>query len=336
MRLEGQMRGGFYPCPIAAIDAAMKRVKRPEGLACSLLDPCAGEGEAVARIAEVLGIEATMVLAAELEAGRSLKLAERLPKARVLQRCDFTAVEASGNSLSMAWVNPPFDDEIGGGARVELTFLRRVLPMMAKGGLLVLVCPEHVLSGWDVKEHILAYYERPCVIAFPQDCRRFKEVVLFAVRHGGTKKANVSEWNYLLYENRDATYRLVEAAGPRRWQKGGLSEEEQLECVAKSPLLTLLQPPAPLPPPRPPLELSKGQLALMLAGGMLNGAIQREGEPPILVKATAYKEEYVSSEDEEIRGSGDSEQVVTVRVTSERIKLKVRVLTQQGAIKDLV
>ena len=67
MRLEAQMKGGFYPCPREAIDQLVAKVTPCDG--ATLLDPCAGRGEAAKWLAEGLGIAEEDVYAVELEEG---------------------------------------------------------------------------------------------------------------------------------------------------------------------------------------------------------------------------------------------------------------------------
>ena len=72
VRQEAQKKMGFYAAPPAAVAACMAHVQPPApGTSWTLLDPCAGEGAALAQIAELLQCEPANVHAIELDEGRA-------------------------------------------------------------------------------------------------------------------------------------------------------------------------------------------------------------------------------------------------------------------------
>jgi hypothetical protein len=44
-------------------------------------------------------------------------------------------------------LNPPFDDEFGGGGREEVKFVRQAMDLLVPAGILVLVCPVNQVYG---------------------------------------------------------------------------------------------------------------------------------------------------------------------------------------------
>jgi hypothetical protein len=333
MRLEAQMLGGFYPIPIPALDKVLSYLVPEVG--CTLLDPCAGKGVAVGYLAHKLGIEPKDVYAIELEEGRAADLAPMLPGSKVLAPADFHQTDISASSFSLVWCNPPFDDEIGGGGRVEMSFLLRAIRLVATKGIICLVCPEGVMSRDDMRREVLSNFDSVSCRPFPEEHRRFREVVVM-----GRKRPRAVEvykgWLETVYGQTEEPCTLRAADGPRRFAKSGLTDAEILRAMAASPLNRVFVQVCEAPIPTPPLELRRGQLALVLAGGLLNTTLQKPGETPILIKATPYKETYVSSEETEVKHEGtDREDTVTTVVTSERIKLKVRVMDATGKIHDL-
>ncbi len=335
MRLEAQLKGGFYPCPLEAVSMVGALLRPIDVTQTNILDPCAGEGEAILCLAHCLQLSRAQVSAVELESSRAAVLAGKVPHA--LAGVDFLLVGCTPiQAFSMIWCNPPFDSEVGGGTRAELSFVQKATPMLVRTGVMALVVPEGTLFWQDLREHLMAWYDNLSVLPFPKGVRKYKEVVVLGVKRDRPVAVGARRWEEAI-RNPPAHYYLPTSRGSKRFEKAGMSDDELAVALARSPLRGLLARGGERPMPRPPLELARGQMALVLAGGLLNTTIQKDGEPPILLKATPYKETYVSSESEELRGEGtDDETVVTVRVTSERIKLQVRVLTVDGHIHDLV
>ncbi len=146
MRLEAVIKKGFYPLDTIAIPyIASKIIAGPE---TTILDPCAGEGEAIDQIAQLAGIPRERVTALELDGIRSVKLAERLSGARVFGTIDFLSCISWGRA-SVVYCNPPFDDELGGGGRIEPQFVDRAVNRCVPGGLCIFVLPEHVAYAYD-------------------------------------------------------------------------------------------------------------------------------------------------------------------------------------------
>ena len=333
MRLEAQMLGGYYPIPIPALDRVLSYLVPEAG--CTLLDPCAGKGVAVGYLGHKLGIEPKDVYAIELEDGRSADLAGMLPGSKILAPCDFMQTDISASSFSLVWCNPPFDDEIGGGGRVEMSFLLRSIRLVATKGIICLVCPEHVMARDDMRREVLQNFDAVSCRLFPEAHRRFGEVVVMGRKRPRALEATKG-WIETVMGQSDEPYHLRPADGPRRFAKSGLTDAEVLRAMAASPLNRVFVEVCEAPIQSPPLELCRGQLALVLAGGLLNTTLCKPGETPILIKATPYKETYVSSEESEVKHEGtDREDTVTTVVTSERIKLKVRVMDATGTIHDL-
>ena len=84
-----------------------------------LFDPCAGEGQALAYLAESLTTNAASVetYGVEIEAGRANTAGERLD--HVLQG-DFRRTAVSHRSMSLALLNPPYSNT-GGEQSLDVT-----------------------------------------------------------------------------------------------------------------------------------------------------------------------------------------------------------------------
>lgn len=134
MRLAAQARLGFYPAAPQVIAELVKhlRVRPPDPDKAlespQVIDPCCGEGSALAQIVEALGVEPEHAFAVELDAGRSERARLTLQGGNVLGPASFLGVQITSQSFGLAYVNPPFDDELGGGKREEQAFAERATP----------------------------------------------------------------------------------------------------------------------------------------------------------------------------------------------------------------
>jgi hypothetical protein len=256
---------------------------------------------------------------------------------KVLAPASFFGCAASLLSFSFAWVNPPFDDEVGGGMRTEHTFLQRATQWLRPGGVLCFVIPEHVADRWDVTEYLGQWYTRLATLPFPSDHRRFSEVVVFGIRRSRAvetycDQSEAERERLPLPPDPDNLYDIPPGQPPRRFEKIELTEKEIAAEFAVSPLQKLMAPPPDPPLPQPPLPLATGHLALLLAAGHLDGVVRPPGEPPHVVRGTAHKVTFVSSVEESENQDGS---VTTKTITAEKICLTVRTVEQDGTITTL-
>lgn len=326
MRLAGQAKGGFYPAHPEAIKLIAEQVKPPPlGKRFTILDPCMGKGAALKQWAEHLACPMEDVYGVELSESRAAEAKALLPDAKLLAPASFFGIAASFKAVSFAWVNPPFDDEIGGGERVESMFLHRATQLLVPGGVLCLVCPEHVAKKDEVLDLLYAQYEKLKLVRFPEDFRPFGEVAILGVR----RKEPSTERDF----NREDDY-VYQVPGGRvlqRWCKTDLTEDEYDQALAASPLRRHLLPPADIKKPEPPLPLRKGHVAMLLSAGHLDGLVRPEGEPAHVVRGTARKVEYVSGQT--VNESDDGKRTSVTTIINEKIQLVVRVITAEGELK---
>lgn len=329
MRLAAQQKGGFYAAHPEAVRHVAKYLNMPASgpAGIFLLDPCAGRGEAVEVMATCLGLPPEQVYAIELEEDRSQDVHGREAIGNVLAPCSTFGCSVQKESLSLLWLNPPFDDAIGGGARVESQFLFSTIKWLAPGGVLCLVCPADVVGNDGLKRLLMAWCDRISIVPFPEDHRPFNEVCVMAYRRPDPVDPRDLMW-LRCRETTPIQYDIPALkSGPKVFAKTALTEPELLRAIESSPLTQLLTK-APAPPmSRPPMELGVGHLALLLASGHLDGLVEPDGEPPHVVRGVARKREYLK--DTEI-----DEDKVTM-IYSEKIEMLVRMVDVTGSIKTL-
>lgn len=323
MRLKGQIKCGFYPAPNAAIDMIAARLIPPKG-EWTLLDPCAGEGDAVLRLAHVLACPS--VYAIELDEGRAETLKTR-ENIQALAPANCLGCKASTQTFSLVWLNPPYDHEIHGG-RTETLFFHHVTPWIKPAGILCLVCPEHVQEDWRLRDYLCRWYERISVMPFPEHCRQYEEVVVFAVKRqealGPCERVDRD------FSQAAERYRIPPGTSPKVWEKVEMTDAELDRALASSPI-TQAQEGDDLELPSPPLALGTGHIALLLAAGQLDGLVKPDGEPPHVVRGQVHKEAYVSESTCAENADGG---VTNKTVISEKIVLSVRAVGPDGIIHD--
>ena len=171
---------GFFPTPprvshaiarhLAAEASGARKVVR-------LLDPCAGEGNMAATLADELD---AVGFGIELHEGRAEVARARLD--HLLAADVLGGVRVGRQSFSILALNPPYDDDAEAG-RLEHRFLLRYADALATGGQLVLIVPQARLA---VSARFLAsrFGELDCRRFPDPEFAAFGQVVLFGTRKG--------------------------------------------------------------------------------------------------------------------------------------------------------
>jgi hypothetical protein len=320
---------GYYPCPPEAIANACQYLLAGPGTA--ILDPCAGEGDAVAEIANTLGVPGDRVWCVELDAARGDDCRHETLKdgMNVLSPCAFEHTAISNESFGLVYCNPPFDEQIG-GTRAELAFFARIPRLLVPWGVCLFVCPEHVAERYDFRKGWHVWFEDVACWRFPPEHRKFNEVFIVGRRRA---KQRDDDWDIPNFRMSCPLSDILipDAPGPKVFEKTALTEDELGAAVEDSPLLRLCGAQESTLLRRPPLALSVGHLALLLSSGQLDGLVRPPGGQPHVVRGTARKHEEVTEETTET--DGDVRKTTTV--TTERIRLVVRAVDSDGVIRNL-
>ena len=187
-RLVAEAKLCYYPAAPEAIAGILQHLYlREKANLHTLIDPCCGRGTAVKQLADGLGIPEENVYGIELDKGRADQAKLLMPNANILGPASFLGAQVSGYSFSLAYVNAPYGDEIGGGRREELSFIQRATHLLTQGGILCTVWPVNKLLGnRNAIQYIDSYYSDVQIYRFPdgnsQDgkpIRQYGEVVLF-------------------------------------------------------------------------------------------------------------------------------------------------------------
>jgi hypothetical protein len=177
MRLAGRLKLGFYPLPVSEAERIRARLQFSGEFAA--LDPCVGDGLAFSRLLESAG---ALTYGIEIDAYRA-EQAGRLG-IQVIQ-ANAMDVRCPAESLSLLYLNPPYDFEIGhqGNKRLELVFLEHTWRWLKTKGVLVFVIPRPQLKicARLLAEQFTGF--RLYRLREPE-CIKYEQVVVLAFRRG--------------------------------------------------------------------------------------------------------------------------------------------------------
>jgi len=332
MRLEARLKMGYYPTPLSVVERVKTFIRFPE--ACTIFDPCCGEGNALQKLAEgtiakTYGIEIDEHRAEQAKA-----------KLDFVLRCGYEQTRISNGAFSCLFLNPPYDweTEEESNERKEKVFLKETIKYLQSGGLLVYIIPQTRLDKSIAK--ILAYrFENFLVYRFPgEEYEAFKQIVLFAQK----KKENSMDEEALnkliqvpmiklkeLPVRDEPVYDLPRSKEVALFKSIIINENELAQEVKESSLWNKFEELARVEQQkmeRPPLPLHTGHLGLLLANGCLDGIIGEE-EDMHIVKG---KVEKVVNKYSEYKGDVLEEREL------ETYKVSIKVLKQDGQIITLM
>jgi SAM-dependent methyltransferase len=175
VRPEGKTKLGFFPLPIAEATRLRNCLELPSEF--SALDPCVGNGVAFAELLK--GVNARRY-GIEIDANRAEQAANLGIE---MLHADTMDVRCPAESLSLLYLNPPYDREIGqnNNQRLELVFLEHTYRWLKPGGVLVFVIPQPQLKSCA---RMLSENFSDLAVYWLGDpaCLQYKQIALFAVR----------------------------------------------------------------------------------------------------------------------------------------------------------
>ena len=309
-RLASQAAAGFFPTPprvVAALTRHLAAAGHGGKREVRVLDPCAGTGEPAAALARALGAESYGI---ELNAERAAQCRAHLD--HLLATSAFSVRLAHG-AFSCLWLNPPYDadDE---KRRLEHAFLTSLSRALCPGGVLVFLLPQERLNV--SARYLAAHYTDFRAYRFPDpEFAAFRQMVLLASKKPQATPAAAAHARLEAWSAADLPPLSDEPAGPPMMVPALPRGEVLFAPLAFDPSLAAqdarrrgvwtqaafveqLWPPDERPV-RPLMPLRRGHLALLVAAGLLNNVVLRQGGRRVLVKGHARKELVpVDSDDE--------------------------------------
>lgn len=315
------IKNGYFPTDEGTLERVLAALAPSAGPMC-ILDPCAGEGVAIAEAAHALGCDHVRAYAVEYDA-------ERAAHARQLvDRClhgDLMDTIISRQAFGMLWLNPPYGDlsrdangNLGyqgqGRARLEKLFYQRTLPLLQYDGVLVFIVPHYILDaelvGWltrhfaDLRVYRAVDTQFKQVVIMGRRVRQRDQAIdgarairnhLVAIGHGDVEPEELPDaWPFEPYivpsspTEPEHFYRVTLdpsqfAEEVQRLQGLWPSVETHLGAAQQ-----ILRPPA--------RALSQWHLALALAAGAISGVVTSKTGKVLVVKGDTHKEKTLQTE----------------------------------------
>lgn len=321
-------KNGYYPTDEATLERAISALA-PSAGTMRIIDPCAGEGVAIAEAAHALGREDVQVYAVEYDRERAEHTRSLVDHAL---QSDLFDTLISRQSFGLLWFNPPYGDLVAdhsgssqyqgkGRRRLEKAFYQRCIHYLQYGGVMVCIVPNSCLdqefSGW-----LCNHFSELRIYKAPE--QQFRQVVIFGIRtkrkdqdrtvpHGELKDhflaigTGEKQPDELPLEWTLEPYTVPAATGEvEHFYRVTLEPEQFLEETKR---LSGLWSDFGLhfhhvgTQPRPPVRaLSSWHLALALAAGAISGVVTSKTGKVLVLKGNTHKEktrktEFTENED---------------------------------------
>lgn len=307
---------GYFPTDAETLEGVLDLLQPADG-PMRLLDPCCGEGVALAECQAHLSQVQSFGIELDGERARQAKAL----LTRAIQGDLFDCILGAGQ-FGLLWLNPPYGELPDGQGkgwkgrkRLEKLFYERTHGLLQTGGVMVLIVPHYVLekefAGW-IGRHFRD------VRIFRAATDRFKQVVVLGVRRRGSNLSGVETRDLLtrVGENPElapiisspgsnslSVYRVPAVPqGEVRFETIRLDVEQLRESVTACPGLwpefsSLFRIGNGIQ--RRPLQaLSKWHLSLALAAGQIQGLVCSPDGRQLAIKGDTHKvkESKVTSE----------------------------------------
>lgn len=199
------INAGYFPTDEATITRIANLLRLPEKGSVRMLDPCCGEGTALADVRQLLSVAQGGAIASveafgiELDPDRARHAKQILD--RVIQ-ADVHDMVVKPRSMGLLFLNPPYGygvsdqaaqrsliDDAEKAERLERTFLRKTVPFLAHGGVLVYIIPYYALDD-EIRGYLVRNFQNLQVFMAPE--RRFRQCIVIGTRCRSTHATNAA------------------------------------------------------------------------------------------------------------------------------------------------
>ena len=316
-RLMNRVRMGYQPTDPAHVDLLRRAVVFPPE-PINLIDPCCGEGEALARFAD--GANA-VTYGVEIDDLRGERARHRLHRVGF---GSFFYSRVSAGAFQGLFLNPPYlsvRTEYG-SRRQEKAFLADSLRLLQEGGLLIYIIPYYRVTP-DICRVLCENFDNLRVHRFmDQEFKRFRQVVFLGTKIPRREAFRTAErlCAYMLSPQNipaldqlpEGAYTLPSAAKPVEQFAGAqFNVWELAEQLKRSKSLSHLFEDRTLDmrERRPLLPMNLSQIGLIGASGLMNGLV--ECDTPHVIKGRIVKEKKTNIGNPDMNGRVEIRQVTS-------------------------
>lgn len=286
MRIQGKLRLGYFPLPLAEARRIRACLRYPTS-PLSAIDPCIGDGAAFLTIT---GEPCARRYGIELDAYRAEQAATAVDE---LIHGDCLDVHCPVESFGLAFLNPPYDWTVGEGRneRTERVFLTHTYRWLKPGGVLVLVVPAvHVRECGEI---LASQFKATRIFRLTDpESVRYRQVVVLATRRSRRERDQLRDADIVARRGQfagiggnyaqlstlgdgGAPMYDVPESGPAKLEYRGLPLDEIEDLLPGSSAYRqaarILFPQPSVVKGRPLTPLHGGHVALCAVSGMLNG-----------------------------------------------------------------
>lgn len=341
-RLESIVKAGFYEFPQQHLDAVATLVAPGRG---RLLDPCAGDGTALAHLSTAWKLEA---FANELDKARALECIQKFGAAHAVEG-DLYRLRASQEGFNALWVNPPYSENFSDDdeRRRELDMLKHSWKWAQRGGLVFWVVYQHhvtvkaaqwlsrrckTVDVWGIPGKHLGEYSQVVVVGQVGKPDDDHAVFQHIIKQAETPKPLEAQASpiYELPEPRTLKQLIFLPDQMTAALAESLARERGVQTLTA--FQELVAPPPPMEKIRPVMQPRSGQMAMVLASGLFNGLVlNTDVHGRVAVKGTLVVDERMVRT--EVEGEGEN------KIEREIYKIKpvstVTLLTEKGDVIDI-
>ena len=353
------VKNGYYPTDSVTM-ARIVQALSFTGKKCNLLDPCCGEGTALAEIkqhlVEVSSSKAT-AFGVEYNAERAWH------SKQLLDHCihgDLRDCKITARQFGLLFLNPPYGDAVAdkaqisdpkaGRLRLEKEFYRRSNGLLQFGGIMVLIIPYYTLDK-EFSSWIAQHFHDVRVFMAPE--QEFQQCVIFGVRHKITPQWSTTEeyrsirdclisvghdkskaaelpgvWDQQpLSDKDDGFYHVPETVEMGKFELVRIDAKQLAHTLGEHAGLwkqydLIFSPQKTWDHKRPLCDVSNWHLALMLAAGQVSGVVKSDDDRTFVVRGDTYKDKQVTTTEE----AGEKGQVQMVRTSTDIFVPAIRAL----------
>lgn len=297
---------GFYPTDNQTLACICGSIEANEEDLITFLDPCCGEGTAIAKLKrELSGSDNATTIGVELDEERYEKAKNKLN--HCVHADALMQIKHKRASASMLFLNPPYGQS-SFNSRLEISFIQRYIHALTKNGLLMLVVPSYVIDT-KLATYLCGHFEDLCFGISPE--QEFRQMVVIGRKIKSNEAKNKASRAKELcdaaekqkpFEHPEKLFKIVPDASKFELYSSNMTSDLVDEVVTQHKKVTLWQDfkrdfiQVKRSNRNPLMPLSDWHTAQAILSGMVSGLIESD-KSRMLIKGTVSK--LLSSEKKE-------------------------------------